>query len=282
LRLKLSDSSFSFEEETSGSLGRGYRVGFLGMLHLEIITERLRREHSLELIITQPTITYQVKLKNGQEKIIYNPSLFPDHGEVTEVREPWVKAKIITPGDYAGVISQIFYRHEGQVLSNLDFGDGRVEIIAELPLRELMRGFFDELKSETSGYASLSYEPDNYRVADVARMDILVAEELQPAFARVVSKFRMQEEAEKMVEKLHSILPRQNFVMKIQAKFMGRILSSKTVKAYRKDVTGKLYGGDITRKMKLLEKQKKGKKKMKGMGKVNISQDVFLKMMKND
>ena len=282
LRLKLSDSSFSFEEETSGSLGRGYRVGFLGMLHLEIITERLRREHNLELVITQPTIIYKVKLRNGKEETIYNPSFFPDHGDVLEVQEPWVKAKIISPGEYAGTISQLFYRHEGQVISNLDFGDGRIEIIAEVPLRELMRGFFDELKSETSGYASLSYEADGYRKADVARMDILVAEEIQPAFCKVVSKVRMQEEAEKAVEKLHKILPRQNFVMKIQAKVAGRILSSKTVKAYRKDVTGKLYGGDITRKMKLLEKQKKGKKKMKGMGKVNISQDVFLKMMKND
>ncbi len=145
-----------------------------------------------------------------------------------------------------------------------------------------MRGFFDELKSETSGYASLSYEIEGYRPADVSRMDILVADEIQPAFAKVVSRVRMQEEAEKSVEKLHKILPRQNFVMKVQAKVSGRILSSKTVKAYRKDVTGKLYGGDITRKMKLLEKQKKGKKKMKGMGKVQIGQDVFLKMMKND
>lgn len=282
LRLKLSDSSFSFEEETSGSLGRGYRVGFLGMLHLEIITERLRREHNLELVITQPTIIYKVKLRSGEEEVIYNPTLFPDHGDVLENQEPWVKAKIITPGEYAGTISQLFYKHEGQVLSNLDFGDGRIEIVAELPLRELMRGFFDELKSETSGYASLSYEIDGYRKADVARMDILVADEIQPAFCKVVSRVRMQDEAEKAVEKLHKILPRQNFVMKIQAKVSGRILSSKTVKAYRKDVTGKLYGGDITRKMKLLEKQKKGKKKMKGMGKIDISQDVFLKMMKND
>jgi len=282
LRLKLSDSSLTFEEETSGSLGRGYRCGFLGMLHLEIITERLRREHNMALIITQPTIIYKITLKSGEEQIIYNPSLFPDYGDVTSVEEPWVKAKIISPGDYSGTISQLFYRHEGQVLSNLDFGDGRVEIVAEIPLRELMRGFFDELKSETSGYASLSYKPDGYRKADVARMDILVADEVIVAFAKVVSRVRMQEEAEKSVEKLHSVLPRQNFVMKVQAKVSGRILSSKTVKAYRKDVTGKLYGGDITRKKKLLEKQKKGKKKMKGMGKVEIGQDVFLKMMKND
>jgi len=282
LRLKLSDSSFTFEEEVSGSLGRGYRVGFLGMLHLEIITERLRREHNLDLVITQPTIIYKVKLRSGEEKIIYNPSLFPDHGDVLEVEEPWVEAKIITPSEYSGTISQLFYRHEGQVLSNLNFGDGRVEIIAEVPLRELMRGFFDELKSETSGYASLSYEIVGYREAEVTRMDIYVAEEIFPAFTKVISKKRIQEEAEKAVEKLHSILPRQNFVVKIQAKVLGRIVSSKTLKAFRKDVTAKLYGGDITRKRKLLEKQKKGKKKMKAMGKVDVSQDVFLKMMKND
>jgi len=282
LRLQLSDSSFSFEEERSGSLGRGYRCGFLGMLHLEIITERLRREYDLELIITQPTIIYKVKLRNGEEKIIYNPSLFPDHGDVLSVQEPWVEAKIITPSEYSGAISQLFYRHEGQVLSNLNFGDGRVEIIAEVPLRELMRGFFDELKSETSGYASLSYEIVGYRDAEVTRMDIYVAEEIYPAFTKVISKKRVQEEADKAVEKLHSILPRQNFVVKIQAKVLGRIVASRTLKAYRKDVTGKLYGGDYTRKKKLLEKQKKGKKRMKAMGKVNVGHDVFLKMMKND
>jgi GTP-binding protein LepA len=191
-------------------------------------------------------------------------------------------AKIIAPGNYSGTISQLFYHHEGQVISNIDFGDGRNEIKAEIPLRELMRGFFDKLKSETSGYASLSYEMDGYRKADVARMDILVADEIVAPFSRVVSTVRMQEEAESAVEKLHSVLPRQNFVMKIQAKFAGRILSSETVKAFRKDVTGKLYGGDITRKMKLLEKQKKGKKKARAQGKVDIPQKVFLKMMKSD
>jgi len=160
------------------------------------------------------------------------------------------------------------------------FGDGRIEITGEIPMRELMRGFFDELKSVTSGFASLSYEPLDYRPANVTRLDILVADEPVVAFARVVSKARFEQEAEKAVERLHSIMPRQNFVMKIQGKAMGRIVSSKTVKAYRKDVTAKLYGGDITRKKKLLEKQKKGKKKMKGMGKVNIPQEVFLGMMK--
>lgn len=281
-RLQLSDSSLSFEEETSGSLGRGFRCGFLGMLHLEIVTERLRREFELELIITHPTIVYHVTRKNGESEIIYNPARFPDHGDVASVEEPWIRAKIISPTEYSGVISQLFFHHEGNVQSNYTIGDGRVEIIGELPLRELMRGFFDELKSNTSGFASLSYEPLEYRDANVTRMDILVADEPVVAFSRVVSKVRAQEDAEKAVEKLHEVMPRQNFVMKIQAKAMGRILSSKTVKAYRKDVTAKLYGGDVTRKRKLLEKQKKGKAKMKSMGKVDIPQDVFLKMMRGD
>jgi len=191
-----------------------------------------------------------------------------------------MEVKIFSPTDYAGDISQMFFHHEGHVTNNIVFGDGRIEITGELPLRELMRGFFDELKSVTSGYASLSYEPLDYRVADVTRLDILVADEPVVAFARVVSMKRVEIEAEKAVERLHKILPRQNFVMKIQGKALGRIISSKTVKAFRKDVTAKLYGGDITRKKKLLEKQKKGKKKMKGMGKVNIPQEVFLGMMK--
>lgn len=278
----LLDSSISFEEETSGSLGRGFRCGFLGMLHLEIITERLKREFGLELIITQPTIIYKIKLKNGTEKIIYNPTLFPDHGDIATIEEPWVLVKIITPNEYSGIISQLFYHHEGNVISNINFGDGRNEIQAEMPLRELMRGFFDELKSETSGFASLSYKIGDYKKADVARMDILIADEIQTPFTTIISQKKLEKEAKKAVEKLHSVLPRQNFVMKIQAKVLGRIVSSKTVKAYRKDVTAKLYGGDITRKKKLLEKQKKGKKKMKNMGKINIPQSVFLKMMKKD
>lgn len=280
-RLKLSDSSLSFDEETSGSLGRGFRCGFLGMLHLEIVTERLRREFNLALIITQPSIEYHITKTNGEEEIVYNPSLFPDAGVIAHIREPWVQVKIIAPDTYAGVISQLLFHHEGQMKSSYTIGDGRIEVVGEVPLRELMRGFFDELKSHTSGFASLSYEPLDYRVAEVSRMDIIVADEVIPAFARVVSKTRAQEEAEQAVERLYEVMPRQNFVMKIQARAMGRILSSKTVKAYRKDVTAKLYGGDVTRKRKLLEKQKKGKSKMKDQGKVDIPQNVFMHMMKS-
>ncbi len=281
-KLKLSDSSFSYEEESSGSLGRGFRCGFLGMLHLEIITERLKREFDIDLIVTHPSITYEIDFKNGKKEIIYSPSKFPDDHEIAKIVEPWADIKIITPPDYLGDLMRILFEHEAEIGNSKDFGDNRIEVDALIPLRELMRNFFDEVKSASSGFASLSYSMSDCRIADVTRLDILVADEVVQAFSRVVSKRRAQEEAEKAVEKLYKILPRQMFAMKIQAKALGRILSSKSISALKKDVTGHLYGGDITRKMKLREKQKKGKKKMKERGRVNISQDVFLKMMKND
>lgn len=280
-KLKLSDSAFSFEEESSGSLGRGFRAGFLGMLHLEIITERLKREFDLDLVITTPSITYEVLTKKGQIEKIYSPYFFPDDSSISKVLEPWVKIKIITPTEYLGNIMQILFDHEAEVLSTENFGDNRSNLNISMPLRELMRNFFDELKSVSSGFASISYKLDEMREANVTRLDILVADEVVPAFSRVVAKRKVEEEAEKTVEKLHGILPRQMFVTKIQGKALNRIIASRTIQAFRKDVTGYLYGGDITRKKKLLEKQKKGKKKMKEKGKVNISQEVFLKMMKN-
>ncbi len=286
LRLKLTDSSLSFEEEQSGSLGRGFRCGFLGMLHLEIITERLRREFDLKLIITTPSIIYEVVhgagQKKGQREKIYTPSLFPDHGVISEIYEPWAKVQIITPVQYLGNIMQLMYNHEAEVGETTDFGDDRTSLKVFMPLRELMRNFFDEIKSVSSGFASLSYEMMENRKADVVRMDIYVAEEPVVAFARVVSKSRLQEEAEKAVEKLHSVLPKQLFVTKIQAKALGRILSSRTKEALKKNVTAHMYGGDITRKMKLWEKQKRGKEKLKERGKVNIPQEVFLKMIRGN
>lgn len=284
-KLKLSDSAFSYEEESSGSLGRGFRCGFLGMLHLEIITERLRREFNLNLVITTPSITYEVLYKTGpkkgkQEKI-YSPYFFPDDGEIEKVFEPWVDVKIITPAKYLGGIMQLLFEHEAEIGETENFGDNRSSISVEMPLRELMRNFFDELKSVSSGYGSISYKIGETREASVTRLDILVADEAVPAFSRVISKKRVEEEAERAVEKLHGILPRQMFVTKIQGKALGRIISSRTVSAFSKDVTQHMYGGDITRKMKLREKQKKGKKKMKEKGRVNIPQDVFLKMMRH-
>lgn len=280
-RLRLSDSAFSYEEETSGALGRGFRCGFLGMLHLEIIAERLRREFSLDLIITQPSITYQVKLKSGKEETIYSPHLFPGDGEIASVVEPWVMLHIMTPNDYLGGVSTLLHGHEGEVVDMHNFGDERTKLEVLMPLRELMRNFFDELKSATSGYASIAYDIVENRPADVTRMDILIADEVVPAFTRVVSRRRATEEAEVAVEKLHEVMPRQMFEMKIQGYTLGRIVASKTIKAFRKDVTQHMYGGDITRKMKLREKQKEGKKKMRDRGKVNIPHEVFLKMMRS-
>ena len=279
-KLKLSDSAFSYEEESSGSLGKGFRLGFLGMLHLEIITERLRREFNLNLILTAPSITYEVTHKNGKKEKIYSPYFFPDDGSIEGVTEPWVKMKIISPVEYLGNIMQLLFDHEGDVGEIENFGDNRSSVAVLMPLRELMRNFFDQLKSVSSGYGSISYEIGESREANVTRLDLLVADEVVPAFSRVVSKKRVEEEAEKAVEKLHGILPRQMFTLKIQGRALGRIISSRTISGMKKDVTQHMYGGDITRKMKLREKQKKGKKKMKERGRVNIPQEVFLKMMK--
>ncbi len=283
-RLSLSDSAFSYEEETSGALGRGFRCGFLGMLHLEIITERLHREFSLDLIVTLPSITYEVILKNGKREIVYSPHLFPSDGEIKEVHEPWVLVHMMTPNAYLGGLSTLCHDHEGEVVAMQSFGDGRTKMEVIMPLRELMRNFFDELKSVTSGYASIAYDFAEMRKADVTRLDILLADEVVPAFTRVVARRRANEEAEEAVEKLHDIMPRQQFEMKIQGFALGRIIASKTIKAFRKDVLmkgSKLVGaGDVGRKKKLLEKQKEGKKKMRERGRVNIPHEVFLKMMR--
>ncbi len=281
MRLRLSDSAFTFEEESSGVLGRGFRVGFLGMLHLEIITERLKREFNIPLIITLPSITYRVVYKNGKKETVYTPSLFPEDYEVQSVEEPWIKATIITPPEYIGVILELLYKHEAELGDTENFGDSRTAISFEMPLRELMRNFFDKLKSATSGFGSISYEFAGERDASVTRLDILVADEPVAAFAKVVSRRQVEEEAETLVERLSKVLPRQMFTLKIQGKALGRIISSRTLSGMKKDVTQHMYGGDITRKMKLREKQKKGKKKMRERGKVNIPQDVFIKMMKD-
>ena len=279
-RLQLSDSSLSYEEELSGLLGRGFRIGFLGTLHMEIFVERLHREFAVDVIVTTPSISYDIKLKGGKIKKIYSPSLFPDFGDIEQIKEPWVNIEIITPNNYMNSILQLLFEHEAEVGDSDTFGEGRIKIYSQLPLRELMRGFFDKLKSISAGYASISYKIGDMRDAIVARLDMFVAEELVPAFTKIVSKKRIEEEARISVEKLYKILPRQMFAAKIQAKALGRIISSKTLSALKKDVTGHLYGGDITRKMKLREKQKKGKKKMKERGKVNIPQEIFFKMMK--
>ncbi len=281
-RLRLSDSSLSFEEETSGALGRGFRCGFLGMLHLEIIIERLKREFNLKLIVAAPSITYKIHFTDGREKEIHSPMFFPDEYLIKKILEPWVEMQIIIPPEKMGAVMQILYEHEAEAGGTRRFGDSRNLLEVKMPLRELMRNFFDELKSVTAGYGSLNYKISGLRevVKDgLVRLDILIAGDVVPAFSRIISRRRLQIDAESAVEKLKNLIPRALFVIKIQAKGLGRILASRSIPALRKDVTGYLYGGDRTRKMKLWQKQKKGKKRLKEMGKVNIPSDVFIKIM---
>lgn len=283
-RLKLSDSSLSYEEESSGVLGRGFRCGFLGMLHMEIITERLRREFNMELVVTSPSISYEIIYDDGKTADIYAATRFPDHGEKVKVREPWVLGQIILPGEYIGNIMTLLYEHEGSVIDTELFGDGRTLLVIEMPLRELMRGFFDKLKNASSGYASLYYEIAEMRDASVTRLDVLVAEEIVPAFSRVIGLARAEIEAKSVTQKLYQTMPQQQFPIKIQARVLGKIIATKKISAVRKDVTAGLYGGDVSRKNKLLDKQKKGKKKAlaRGLGNVHIPPDVFMKMIKSE
>ena len=280
-RLRLSDSSFTYEEESGGLLGRGFRCGFLGMLHLEIVTERLRREFNLSLVVTTPSITYEVFTKRGKRETVYSAAKFPDYNEIAEVYEPMAEVRIITPPEYLPRLMPMLYNHEAEVQTTENFGENRNLLVLVMPLRELMRGFFDEIKGLSSGFASLSYKITEMRKADVVKLELLAAEEGVPAFSRIVSRKRVETEAEAAVEKLHGILPRQLFACKIQGQALGRIISSRTVRAMAKDVTGYLYGGDRTRKMKLWQKQKEGKKRLKaeGVGRVRIPHEVFVKMV---
>ena len=279
-RLKLSDSSLSFEEESSGILGRGFRIGFLGMLHLEIITERLRREYNLDLVIASPTTSYElVNQQTNQLELIYSPHRFPAETKDYLVRERWVKVKIIVPATELSGLVKLCHEHEAIIVDTASWSETRTALDLEMPLRELMRNFFDSVKSVTSGLASLSYELNDFRPADVVKLEILVGGEVVPAFTRITSRRRVEQEARQMVSRLKELMPRQLIVVKLQAQALSRIIASETLSAMRKDVTGYLYGGDVTRKKKLLEKQKKGKKKMQKLGKVNIPSDVFLKMM---
>ncbi len=287
-RLRLMDSSLSYEEEASGTLGRGFRCGFLGMLHMEIITERLRREFNLELIVTMPTTVYEVTYKDakGNKRVenIYSPMKFPDDNQYEGIREPWAELSIIIPSERISGVMQLLHEHESEVVDTRTMPDGRTELVAHMALREMMRNFFDKLKNVSSGFASLSYKPIGMREANVTRLDILIAEEVSPAFTRIVSKRRTREEGDKMVEKLEKVLPKQQFVLKIQAKASGSIIASRRKSAMRKDVTAKLYGGDVSRKNKLLDKQKKGKKAAlaRGTGSVHIPHDTFLKVLQTD
>lgn len=279
-RLKLSDSALSFEEEGSLTLGKGFRCGFLGMLHMEIVTERLRREHNVIPVVTTPSITYEVRTRAGTS-LAHSASQFPNDGSIESVKEQWVVLTIMTPVEYLSPLTQLLYDHEGTIQTT-EMYHARMRLMVHMPLRELMHGFFDKLKSATQGYASLSYDFLDWREASVLRLDVLVAEEEVPALSRILSRRRLEGEARALVERLKKELPRQQFVVKIQARADGRIVASETISAFKKDVTGYLYGGDVTRKMKLLEKQKKGKERRgeQGGNRMHIPQDVFLKLIK--
>ncbi len=278
-QMRLSDAAFTYEEEQSTALGKGFRCGFLGMLHLEIITERIRREAHVDLIITSPSTDYIITDRKGEVRTVTTAAKFPDRNDIQSVTEPWVVVSIIMPGEYVSAVSRLFSEYEGYINSVRDFNNNRCVMEGEMPLRELMRRFFDRLKSISSGYASLSYRRIENRPSDVARLDILLAEELFPAFSSIVSRTHAEREAREFVGILHETVPRTLFTVKIQAKIDGKIIASKTLPALRKDVTAKLYGGDITRKMKLREKQKKGKQKMGAVGKVTVPHDTFLKVI---
>ena len=279
-RLKLADSSLFFEEESSGVLGRGFRCGFLGMLHLEIVAQRLARDFGVKTIVATPSVKYRVKTRRGGESDIYSPHKFPDESEMAEALEPWLALEILMPPETMGQVLKLLKEHEAVIGETRKFSDSRFELRAEMPLGELMRDFFDELKSVSSGYASLNYEFLEMRPGDLVRLDILVAGEVQPAFSKIVPRRRAQGEALRAVEKLHKILPPALFALKIQAKSLGRILASRTLKALKKDVTGYLYGGDRTRKMKLWKKQKEGKKRLQSEARFSIPAEVFVQMIR--
>lgn len=279
-KLKLTDASLVYEPESSVGLGRGFRLGFLGMLHVEIISERLKREFGLSLIISTPSVEYLVKLTDGEEARIRSASSLPDLSKVKSIAEPIVNLEIITPSSYLGSVMELISSFRNTYKSTDYLGKETAILKYEAPLSEVITDFYDKLKSVSSGYASMSYEVKGLAVNDLVRLDILIAGDLVEPFSRIVPKDKAYYEGKAMVAKLKEVIPPQWFEVAVQATIGGKIIARESIKAKRKDVTGYLYGGDITRKMKLLEKQKKGKKKMKELGRVNLPQDVFLKMLK--
>ncbi|MEX2514764.1 MAG: translation elongation factor 4 [Candidatus Paceibacterota bacterium] len=281
-RLLLTDSSLQYEREKSAGLGQGFRCGFLGRLHMEVAIERLRRDYNLDLITTSPSVAFRVTTNNGETETIRTPSRFPHYGEIKEIQEPWVSVTIRTPNDYMSDIMSIVYEHEGEVVDTQSGQSDRLTVVAEMPLRELMRGFFTALKQSSSGFASLSYEVVAYQPAEVTRLEVLVAGERVPALATIVSKQRVDRQAREIVEKLKDLLPQQVVSVRIQAESQGRIIASETLRASRKDVTAGLYGGDFSRKKKKLKAQREGKKKLQDRVSVRIPSEVYIKMMRDD
>ena len=281
-KLRLNDSSYTFEPETSGALGFGFRCGFLGLLHMEIVRERLEREFGLSLISTSPSVAYKVHKSDGTELMIDNPSELPDGAEIDFIEEPMLKASIVTPTTYTGAMMDLCQSRRG-VMDKMEYlSPERVELVYRLPLAEVVMDFFDQMKSRSQGYASLDYEPDGLLRSKLVKVDILLAGDPVDAFSTIVHDDRSYEYGKKMTEKLKELIPRQQYDVPIQAAIGGRFIARQTVKAYRKDVTAKLYGGDITRKNKLLQKQKEGKKRMKSIGSVEIPQEAFVSALKLD
>jgi len=279
-KLKLNDASLTFEPESSEALGRGFRLGFLGMLHLEIISERLKREFSLQAIITTPSVLYEVTKVDGSKISIFSASDLPDQSQIKEILEPWANLEVITPLKYLNPVLKLLKTLRGKYKDTKYLSQDRLIVKFEVPLADIIQDLIDQLKSVSSGYASMSYKIISSKPADLARLDILVASELVDAFSKIVPRSRAYQEGKLIVSKLRKLLPRQNFAVALQAALGGKIIARETLKAMRKDVTEKLYGGDYTRKAKLLKKQKKGKKRMKLFGKVSIPQEVFLKVLK--
>ena len=281
-KLKLNDSSISYEPETSVALGFGFRVGFLGLLHMEVVKERLEREFDLDLIATAPTVTYEVIQTDGLNLKIQNPSQLPPVNKIDSILEPYVKATIITPSEFLGNIITLLNNRRG-IQTKMDYiTTDRVLLEYDIPMNEIVMDFYDKLKSSTKGYASFDYEPSDYRVGDLVKLDVKVAGETVDALSIIIPESKAQTKGRDFVKAMKEIVPRQLFEVAIQASIGNKIIARETVKSMGKNVTAKCYGGDITRKRKLLEKQKEGKKRMKAIGKVNLPQEAFLSVLKID
>ena len=280
-KLRLSDASLVYEPETSAALGFGFRCGFLGLLHLEIITERLEREFNLSLIATSPSVVYEVTKDDGGHLVVTNPSEFPE-GKIRDVSEPIVRATILSPKDYVGTIMELCQNRRGTMIDMQYLGEDRVQLRYELPLAEIVFDFFDNLKSKTQGYASLDYEEAGYRSGDLVKVDLLLQGEKVDAFSSIVHRDKAYAHGTKIASKLRELIPRQQFEVPIQAAVGARIIARETIRAIRKDVLAKCYGGDITRKRKLLEKQKEGKKRMKMVGRVEVPQEAFIAALSSE
>ncbi len=280
-KLSLSDSSLQFEPENSPVLGFGVRVGFLGLLHLDIIRERLEREYNLDLIVTNPSTDYQVILSNGEEVDIKSASDLPDPSKIKEIREPWIKGEIIIPKSYIGVVLQLIVSKRGRQ-NNLSYIDERALISFEAPLANLLTDFYDQLKSVTSGYGSFNYELDDYKTEDLVRVDFYVAGNMVDALSMMTHRSEAVKVGREVVDKLKEVIPRQQMEVSLQAAIGGKFIARADISAYRKDVTVKIHTGDRDRKAKLLEKQKRGKKRMKRFGKIDIPSEAFTVMLKRD